>query len=67
MGKKFSYEGGPRDGEKSEAEESDFPQIHPGGEYQWNGASRSRAGAGDPDGPARDADLATAVWYEKEA
>ncbi|YCK81224.1 hypothetical protein M1D89_19465 [Arthrobacter sp. D3-18] len=67
MSKKFTYEGGPRNGEKSEAEESDFPQIYPGGEYQWSGLSHSSTGAGDPDGPLRDANLATAVWSEKEA
>jgi hypothetical protein len=67
MTKKFTYKGGPRDGEASEAEESDFPEIHPGGEYQWSFLSHSQAGAGDPNGPLGDADRGTAVWYAKEA
>ncbi len=61
MGKKFTYEGGPRDKEISQAEESDFPQIHPGGEYRASGFSRSQFGTNDDAG--MDDDQATAIWH----
>jgi hypothetical protein len=66
MGKEFEYKGGPRDKEIGVAEESDFPEIHPGGEYRPSGFTNSKFGASDPDGPIPEADRAMAVWYPKE-
>jgi hypothetical protein len=65
MSKTFSYEGGPKDKKAERAEESQFPEIHPGGEYRWSGTSHV-IGTGDPTGPIPDADRATAVWYSKD-
>jgi len=66
MTKPFTYKGGPRDKEASEAEESDFPEIHPDGEYRWSGASHV-TDSGDPQGPHPGADKATAVWHPKKS
>lgn len=66
MTKSFSYEGGPRDKETSQAEEVDFPEIHPGGEYRWAGISHSQVGARDPHGPLPEADRTVAIWHPKD-
>lgn len=63
--KSLSYEGGPKDKQTDRAEETDFPEIHPDGEYRWSGASHA-IGAADPDGPLPEADRATAVWHPKD-
>lgn len=65
MGEKFTYEGGPRDKESSEGEVSDFPEIHPGGEYQWSGLAHGQPDLEQPNVPDHDDEPATAVWYPK--
>lgn len=64
MSKSFSYEGGPKDKQTERAEESDFPEIHPDGEYRWSNTSHV-IGTGDPNAPIPDADRATAVWHPR--
>lgn len=65
MSEKFTYEGGPRDKERSEGEVSDFPEIHPGGEYQWSGLAHGQPLAEAPAGESDDGEPAKVVWYPK--
>jgi hypothetical protein len=65
MGEKFTYEGGPRDKERSEGEVSDFPEIHPGGEYQWSGLAHGQPLGDEPAGVSDDGERATVVWFPK--
>lgn len=65
MGEKFIYEGGPRDKERSEGEVSDFPEIHPSGEYQWSGLAHGQPLGDEPAGESDGGEPATVVWYPK--
>ncbi|MEZ2390401.1 hypothetical protein AB6813_12790 [bacterium RCC_150] len=64
MTESFRYEGGPRDQETSQANEVDFPEIHPGGEYRWSGTPQDQLG-GEP-ATRPDADRAVAVWHPRD-
>ncbi|MBT8158877.1 MULTISPECIES: hypothetical protein [Arthrobacter] len=63
MGEKFVDLGGPRDKEHSEGEVSDFPEIHPDGEYQWSGLAHGAEA--ESANPSDDGDPATAVLYPR--
>lgn len=64
MSKAFTYVGGPKDKETSQAEEVDFPEVHEGGVYQWPGLSHG-SGTGGPDGEQPEANKATAAWQPR--
>jgi hypothetical protein len=65
MSEKFTYEAGPRDKGRSEGEVSDFPEIQPGGEYQWSGLAHGQPLADEPARESDDGESATVVWYPK--
>jgi hypothetical protein len=46
-------------------EVSDFPEIHPDGEYQWSGLAHGQPLADAPAGEADDGEPAKVVWYPK--
>ncbi len=66
MSKTFTYVGGPKDKQTSQAEEANFPEAHDGGEYQWSGIAYSQFGAGDPNGPLPEANRAVVVWHPND-
>lgn len=64
MSKLFTYVGGPRDQETEQADEIDFPEVHPGGEYRLAGFSHSAGstGSGSPL-PETSGEKENVIWY----
>lgn len=64
MSKLFTYVGGPRDQEAVQADEIDFPEKHPGGEYRLSGFAHSTGPAGPESSlPETGADRENVIWH----
>lgn len=63
MSKLFTYVGGPKDKESVQADEIDFPEVHPGGEYRLSGFAHSAETVHGSALPETAVDKENVVWH----
>lgn len=63
MSKLFTYVGGPKDKESLQADEIDFPEVHPGGEYRLSGFAHSAGTEPASPLPETNREKENVIWH----